>query len=307
MVIQRNRIHDPRYGANSWSWGHPAGPQGITFSFCAGNHVIRYNEITSSDPKHFYNDGIGGEDNFTAAGFPNYDTDIYGNLISGTWDDGIEAEGGNKNVRIWGNYLDNTGTGIASTVVATGPLYLFRNVYNRSRKMSERSLDQDDRGPMFKAGSENSTIGDGRRYVFHNTILQSTASGATNGLGAGAGISGNTGEALTNTVSRNNIFQIWKPSWLSVDVAGGYSNDVDYDLYNGSLNLTGESSGTKASPAYASGNGPASGAGGMYQLSPSSPGFGKAARLPNFNDDVSAPDVGAHQSGTPAMKFGVNQ
>src|SRR3954469_21799115 len=31
IVIQRNSIHDPRYGANSWSWGHPGGPQGTTF------------------------------------------------------------------------------------------------------------------------------------------------------------------------------------------------------------------------------------------------------------------------------------
>ena len=228
-------------------------------------------------------------------------------MVSGTWDDGIEAEGGNRNVRVWGNYLDNTGTGIASTVVATGPLYLFRNVYNRSRKLSERTLDTDDRGPMFKAGSINSTTGDGRRYVFHNTALQPSASGSSYGLGAGYGLGGNSGQALTNTISRNNIFQNWKPSWLSVDIAGGYSDDVDYDLYNGGLNLTGESNGTKNTPVYASGNGPASGSGGMYQLAPSSPGYGKGAKIPNFNDDASAPDVGAAQSGAPAMKFGINQ
>jgi len=28
---------------------------------------------------------------------------------------GIEAEGGNKNVRSWGNFLDKTATGIATT------------------------------------------------------------------------------------------------------------------------------------------------------------------------------------------------
>jgi hypothetical protein len=27
VTIQRNRIHDPRWSANSWSNGHPAGPQ----------------------------------------------------------------------------------------------------------------------------------------------------------------------------------------------------------------------------------------------------------------------------------------
>src|SRR5712671_244689 len=115
VVIQRNKIHDPRYGAGSWDWGHPIGPQGITFSFCGGNNVFRYNEITSADHRHYFNDGIGGEDNYTQTGFPNYDTDIYGNIISGVMDDAIEAEGGNRNVRIWGNYLDQTGTGIATT------------------------------------------------------------------------------------------------------------------------------------------------------------------------------------------------
>ena len=40
-------------------------------------------------------------------------------------------------------------------------------------------------------------------------------------------------------------------------------------------------------------------------LTPTSPGYGKGVRIPNFNDDYAAPDMGAHQSGTPAMKLGV--
>jgi hypothetical protein len=75
ITIQRNEIHDPRYGTNSWSDGHPAGPQAVTFSFCGGNHVIRHNEIFSS-PGHYYNDIIGGEDNISSTGFPNADSDI---------------------------------------------------------------------------------------------------------------------------------------------------------------------------------------------------------------------------------------
>jgi hypothetical protein len=31
VIIQRNKIHHPRYGASSWSFGHPLGPQGIGF------------------------------------------------------------------------------------------------------------------------------------------------------------------------------------------------------------------------------------------------------------------------------------
>ena len=310
IVVQRNRIHDPRYGANSWSWGHPAGPQGITFSYCGGNHVIRYNEITSSDPKHYFNDAIGGEDNFSASGFPNHDTDIHGNLIAGAWDDGIEAEGGNRNVRIWGNYVDRTATGIASTVTHHGPLYIFRNVYNRSRKMSERAPDADDRGPFAKAGSD-SKFGGGRRYVFHNTLLQAPPPpGATLPAGAGSGLQGQTNQPLTNTISRNNIWHVWKSGWESVQqTAGGADNDVDFDLYNGGIaaNARAESNGIKGTPVYLPGHGSQSGAGGLYQLAPASPGYDKGTKIPNFNDDYrgAGPDIGAHEAGSPPMRFGV--
>ena len=37
ITVQRNKIHDPRHGANSWSKAHPQGPQAITFSYCGGN------------------------------------------------------------------------------------------------------------------------------------------------------------------------------------------------------------------------------------------------------------------------------
>ena len=60
-------------------------------------------------------------------------------------------------------------------------------------------------------------------------------------------------------------------------------------------------------PTYAPGNGPSAEASGMYQLAPKSLGYDKGVRIPNFNDGFTgaAPDVGAHEAGTPAMKFGV--
>jgi len=307
VVIQRNKMYNPRYAANSWTYGHPLGPQAVTFSYCGGNHVIRYNEIYSTNGNYF-NDGIGGEDNFTSTGFPLADTDINGNKISQAWDDGIEAEGSNKNNRIWGNYIDQTAIGIASTVTHNGPLYIFRNVYNRSRKLGGSSTDSDDRGPFFKAGA-NAPYGDGRRYVFHNTSLQMPNPSGSFPLGAGIGISGNSGQPLTNTVIRNNIFHVWKSGWQSIDERGGYSNDANNDLYNGAVNLPSgnEAAGIRGTPTYQSGNGYSSLDGGMYQLAPGTAGSGAAAPIPNFNDAYSTPDVGAHQGGTGAMKFGVNQ
>ena len=306
-VIQRNKVHDPRYGANSWDWGHPAGPNAISAYECGGNNVIRYNEVWSSDQQHYYMDAIGGGNNDSFKGWPGADSDVYGNIVQSAWDDGIEAEGGGQNVRVWGNYINNTATGVATTPVAIGPTYVFRNVYNRSRTLSQVSLDQGDRNSFAKAGIIGS-YGGARRYVFHNTLLQAIDPSSQYPLGAGGGISAAGSDApLNNTVSRNNILHIFKTWWSAIG-APGSGDDLDYDLLNGNVGISGnEVNGTVGTPIYAPGNGWQSESGGMYQLDPSSPGYGKALRLPNFNDQFGSPDIGAHQSGTPAMKFGVNQ
>jgi hypothetical protein len=267
ITIQRNKIHDPRYGANSWSKAHPQGPQAITFSYCGGNHVIRDNEIRAGDGRKF-NDAIGGEDNFSLTGFPNADTDIYRNRITGAWDDGIEAEGGNRNVRIWANYIDDTATGIATTANAVGPVYIFRNVYDRSRFYEGRPPDQDNHGPFFKAGSSRE-LGDGRRYIFHNTMRQRRDASARNGLGGGSGIAG-TGDdqRVNNTWSMNNIFQVWRDD-IGAKSEVGRDNAFERDLEAGpSTNMAARAR-------------------------------DRGRRIPNFNDDYKGkgPDIGADESG----------
>jgi len=283
-VVQDNNIHEPRYGSNSWSSGHPMGPQGITYSGCGANHVFRYNRITSVSGK-YYNDIIGGGTNFSNIGFPFADTDIYGNYLANAFDDGIEAEGGNRNVRVWGNYIDDTYIGVASTVTQTGPLFVFRNVTGRT-------------GTFGKNG-EAGGYGGGRRYFFHNTILQ-------NGGGASAGIKGNTGQPLTNSVTRNNVLHLSNAGGMAIGVIGGSANDFDYDLSNGNMApySGAQRNGIVGTPLYASGSG--SGASGMYHLAPSSRGYDRGARIPNFNDAFSgaAPDMGAHEAGAPQMRFG---
>ena len=303
VTIQRNRIHDPRYGANSWSDGHPAGAQAVTFSHCGGQLVVRHNEMYSTTGRYF-NDVIGGEDNFTKAGFPNADSDIYGNRISHAWDDGIESEGANENVRIWGNYIDRTAIGIATTATSVGPVYIFRNVWNRAQMYEKVSLDSDDRQPFFKSGGQDS-LGHGRRYILHNTMLQARQSGLTYGLGGGFGLGG-TGstQLIQNTWSRNNIYHQWKDGKGFTYQTGTTSSFVT-DMYNGTTGDTTVASGIKATPQYAPGHGWQSEAGGNYQLAPGTAGVGAGTRIANFNDDAAAPDVGAHQSGTASMKFGI--
>jgi hypothetical protein len=310
VTIQRNEIHDPRYGTNSWSDGHPEGPQGITFDTCPGNHVIRHNEIFSTTGRYL-NDGIGGSDNYSTSGFPNADSDIYGNVISHVWDDAIEAEGGNRNVRIWGNYMDQTATGIASSITSVGPLYLFRNVWNRARSRAKEPPDADDRQPMFKAGSHEG-FANGRRYVYHNTMLQAEDASADFPLGGSMGLSG-TGpsQRIHNTVTRNNIWHTWRPydiRWRPFDetIQAGADNDFSRDMYNGTEGTTIREP-IIATPAYAPGNGWKRGEGGMYQLAKDTPGHDQGVRIPNFNDGYrgSAPDVGAHEGGSARMKFGI--
>jgi len=303
VTIQRNRIHDPRYGANSWSDGHPAGAQAIAFSHCGGQLVIRHNEMYSTTGRYF-NDVIGGEDNFTKAGFPNSDSDIYGNRISHAWDDGIESEGANENVRIWGNYIDRTAIGIATTATSVGPVYIFRNVWNRAQMYEKLALDSDDRQPFFKSGGMDS-LGHGRRYILHNTMLQARQSGLVNGLGGGFGLGG-TGstQLIQNTLSRNNIYHQWKDG-KGFTYQTGTTSSFQFDMYNGTTGDTTVASGIKATPTYAPGHGWQSEAGGNYQLAPGTPGVGAGTKIPNFNDDAAAPDVGAHQSGSAAMKFGI--
>jgi hypothetical protein len=316
-VIQRNKIHHPTYGSNSWSGfksgpsdPHPLGANGIYMLDCGPHHVWRYNDLYSDTGRYFM-DGFGGGENFSTKGFPNADADIYGNRISHAWDDAIEAEGANRNVRIWGNYFDRTTTGVATTSTSVGPVYVFRNVHNRSHHKSMVAHDSDGALYMFKSGSQ-SGYGDGRRYMFHNTILQAPPPpGATQTSGPGEGLSGpNSRQIVTNTVSRNNVYHVRKSFWSSINTQGGGNNDLDFDLVNGNVSAYAgaEPNRIVGVPVYAPGNGWISEGGGMYQLAPSSPGYDRGAVLPNFNDGFTgaAPDMGAHEAGSPAMRLGVS-
>lgn len=166
LTIQRNLIEDPRGGSNDWETGHPAGPQGISISQSLGGNVIRYNDIVSTED-HGFNDAIGGGSNFSDVGNLNRDSDVYGNLIRSVWDDAIEVEGANMNVRVWGNYLEKYFQGVATAATTFGPIYIYRNIFAESRRGQRNSLG----GNMFKLGGRGEFQG-GRRYFFHNTAVQ---------------------------------------------------------------------------------------------------------------------------------------
>ena len=194
VIVQRNYLHHPRSNSNNWRQSrvisnprqstHPQGPQTIVLWDSAGNHVFRYNTVDSDDT-HYYNDIFGAGANFSVRGFPNQDSDIYGNRLSHCWDDAIESEGANCNVRIWGNYVARCLVGIACASTSIGPLYVWRNVSGVIQETPDRWT-----GAFLKTSNN---LGGGRVFVFHNTILQpprtpggSLELAGANGASAGA-------------------------------------------------------------------------------------------------------------------------
>jgi hypothetical protein len=346
LIVQRNRIHDPRCDANAWHEKsdqaghgcHPTGPQGLVWDDNAGNHVIRYNEITGDD-RHCFNDGMGGVRNFTSGGFPGPDSDVYGNIVRDCNDDGLEIEGGGRNVRVWGNFIDKTMGGIATATCWTGPLYVFRNVFGRSRwhpypngdsdalfHYEERPTGGPNRGFFAKVAQDSKQSG--RQYWFHNTMLQPPpAAGRNLTLGARWGLHrvGGRREKKTGTpwgvfdfVSLNNIWHVARKAdeklvdhFISIEIENDSpGNTFDYDLYNGAIKggYQGvEEHGIRGVPVYVEGRGPAAADPGQCRLAPGSPGLDGGKRIPNFNDGFKgkAPDIGAHETGGDPIQFGV--
>jgi len=322
LVLQRNLIEQPRGGSNDWESGHPDGPQGISLINSSGGNIIRYNEIRSTED-HGYNDGIGGGSNFSFQGSPNRDSDLYGNIITNCWDDAIESEGANMNVRIWGNYIDKTFVFIASAATSKGPLYLFRNVFASSRI----SHQDPSGGMMIKTAGAGRTLtldgeevpGDwGRRYIFHNTALQ--PQGALDVF---------SGHGVCNVVSRNNIFRVrgntypaspkqGPPNSFRNDLTGGYlAGGFVRSMFVPSDPTRSGAAGrlewflAPTVPAIKWGKVEYSRSGKNFTITDPlvqvpNPALDKGARLPGFNDDYqgAAPDIGAFENGNPPLRFG---
>ena len=299
LIVQRCKLHHPTCNGSAWDdkfRNHTQGPQCISLFNTAGNHVIRYNECFS-DLEHMYNDVIGGGSNGSFRGSPGPDSDIYGNIVSHCWDDGLEVEGGSRNVRVWGNYITQAMMGIGNAAASIGPLYIWGNVYGRS----QRSPDAPGLNflKMGYAGSEDWMTG--HMYVFHNTVFQEDGWLPQGGLG------GN--RIVKHVVSRNNVLQVRQDNGYSVsENKSNTDNDFDYDLYNGRVPKDQEAHGVRGEPVYATDAGfDGASKSGRFQLAPNSPGAGQGLAIPNFSDGFTgpAPDMGAHQPGTPPMRFGV--
>ncbi|MBM4019280.1 MAG: hypothetical protein FJ288_13320 [Planctomycetes bacterium] len=307
IIVQRNTIHHPRSNSNNWRESrpgpgkrepnHPAGPQAVAFFDSEGNHVLRYNSAFSDD-MHQSNDLFGAGENFSTRGFPHRDSDIYGNLLSHCWDDAIESEGANCNVRIWGNYITDAYVAIACASTSVGPLYVWRNVSAVSRVAPGGS------GGGFLKTSDRT--GGGRIFVFHNTVLQPPGPPQAARATVGADVGMGWGGPISNVTSRNNILHVNRRA--IADRARDPLGDYDYDLFSTSLDAAEghQRHGLRGAPVYAAACGMKDGKG-VFWLAAGSPGLDAGIRLPNFNDGYAgaAPDMGAHEAGSPPMEFGV--
>ncbi len=329
VVVQGNRIHHPRYCANAWNEpsayfrsSHPQGAKAVVLfrpgqeAPTKGNHVIRYNEFYS-DAEHMFNDILfeshGGQP--PRGTDAQRDMDIYGNVFSDCWDDVMELERGFGNVRVWDNYFTRVFKSISCFTHESGPYYVFRNVFDHILQPCREYAPEIPARAPFVFQNEG-----GRFYFYHNTLL---CPGGEQGDGycwaygnewqeqqEGRGVE----DDGNFTISRNNIYQTirWpdERNYVTRRLHGGFS--FDHDLYNGEMDahlpeaakMWGDGA-IQGSPKYRTGHG--SGYVGRAQLAADSPGKDQGCRLPNFNDDYegSAPDIGAHEHGSPDMSIGV--
>ena len=258
--------------------------EGIELNTTSG-HTVAHNSITN------VGDGIS---------YPKNNVDIFGNDIFDTSDDGIEADNGGANVRIWGNRIHNAvHNGISFQPQTSGPWYIVRNqiVGNKESAFKFRTTD--------------------RFVLLHNTIVN----WGTDGM-----MCCNEGHLLRG-FARNNLWisvrggQIWDFAAFLAD----WRTNVDYDgfdwgtatypfFYNGVLyrdllsfsNASGmERNGVRVSKAacfedfQVPGQSPMSVPPHLMRLTAGCEAVDAGAVLPNINNDFygSAPDIGAHERG----------
>ena len=260
-----------------------------------GGHTVAHNSITNVA------DGIS---------YPSTNVDIFGNDIFDTSDDGIEADNGLANVRIWGNRIHNAAhNGITFQPQSGAPWYIIRNqiIGNMEGAFKFRTTD--------------------RFVLMHNTIV---SGGRTSD---DAMICCNE-HHLLNAIARNNLWisarggQIWGFGTFSKD----WRTDLDFDgfdwgastrpfAYQGltyrDLPSFAAASGLERHGVHVSrdtcfetfdvpGPAPTPIPPQVLSLQPGCAAMDAGVALPNINDGFAgaAPDMGAYEYGLPAPVFG---
>jgi hypothetical protein len=269
----------------------------------AGGHVIRRNKISfayAGSSNVHGTDCIGGLPNFAPHGGFFKDTDVSDNVCDGATDEGIELDGGNANVRVWGNTIRKTNIGFSVTPVFYGPVYVFRNVVS----------DLQDHWIGSCVGVKDGESGTGAVFFYHNTFHSPAGGGCKNTVKGFAKYGGDGAQG--NVTAMNNVLHFW-----------GRLHETGSKTFDHNLSFVEPASGDKTSEwngrnyfsfsAFRTGArqeahghyGKATfvdAAGGDYHLAAGSAGVDGGAVLPGFNDAASpwpftgaAPDIGAFE------------
>lgn len=268
VTIERCYIHDPRNHANSWFYSHPEGPNAI-FVRSTGGMVIRHNDLVASENNR-WNDVIEGYGNSNVDGGFNRDSDVYGNFMAYPNDDGIEIDGGQCNVRFYGNKVEGGLCGISTAPNLRGPSFVFNNlVVNLGEERGAASAAvKNGGGPTHSKGTT---------YFYHNTFLTFGNGVTAVGFGSDKGL---RGQFLGHT--RNNVFAT-SGAGIS-DSVRPPGNTYDHDLFASAIGGAGdyevagavEAGGVKADAGFVDA------ARGLLALSPASAGRGAGVRVPGL-------------------------
>jgi hypothetical protein len=268
----------------------------------SGGHVIRRNKIVFYYPGGGVHgtDCVGGLPNFAPHGGFFQDTDVNDNYCEGATDEGIELDGGNANVRVWGNTIRKANIGFSVTPVYYGPVYVFRNVV----------YELQDHWIGSCVGVKDGESGTGAVFFYHNTFHAVAGSACKNSLKGFAKYGGDGAQA--NVTVKNNVLHFW-----------GRLHETASKTFDYNLNFVEPKSGDKTSEwnginqwgwdAFRKGTGQephglygqatfVDAAAGDYRLAAGSAGVDAGAVLPGFNDPGSnwpftgaAPDIGAFE------------
>jgi len=129
VVVERCYVHEPHSRAHSWRYSHPYGPMAVQLSDSAGGHVLRWNDFIGCDA-HRFDDTVGGGNDFYELGTFNRDSDVYGNFMAFANDDCLEIDGGQQNVRVFGNRFEAGFMGASVQGSVVSPSYVFDNVFS---------------------------------------------------------------------------------------------------------------------------------------------------------------------------------
>jgi len=319
IVLERSYIHDPNGYTNPWNgtveigklkgrkytYAHPQGPNAVYVMQSGGGFVLRYNDLVGSQT-HRYNDPVEGWQNRDVAGGFAKDADIYGNVMAFGQDDAIELDGGQCNVRVFDNRMEQTYCGVSTAPNKKGPSYIFNNIiWNLGNSLGMT-------GNAIKNGGGMAHTA-GIQYLFNNTIIHN--SGGMAGVGYGDNTPENKRE-LYIAQTRNNIF--YSQLDLGNNYRKGYNiNDVyrnpacsyDYDILGNCKEKDGRGAIIAADDSEKNGIYALSSfenlENGILILKADDPGIHKGIVIPNFAEGTNRlpPSMGAFEFGAASGLF----